>query len=159
MENNENIQETKRQFCAFWLSDRLFGVDILDVKEINEELSFTNVYHAAQEIKGLVNIRGQIHLIIDLARLIGIKVSMPQENRSLIIFKSGVAEDLGILVDKIEGIVNVDKEAFEPAGASTDASTLMPGVCKLDNKLMDIIDPRCFMRSNMHELAESLKSK
>ncbi|MBF0525581.1 MAG: hypothetical protein HQK56_10850, partial [Deltaproteobacteria bacterium] len=46
--------ERKRQFCSFWLSGRLFGVDILDVKEINSEITFTPIFHASKEVKGYV---------------------------------------------------------------------------------------------------------
>lgn len=154
-----NTQKPRRQFCTFWLGDRFFGIDILDVKEINEEAVFTNVYHATSEIKGLVNIRGHIYLIIDLAKLLGLVLKETKKQFSLIIFKPAVAEELGILVEKIGGIVKVDEESIEPVTSAAEGSLLITGVCKLDNKLMDVIDPRCFMRVNLNELAESLKLK
>ena len=54
------------RYCTFRLSGRLYGVDIEDVKEINTEVNFTPIFHASREIKGYINIRGQIYLLLDL---------------------------------------------------------------------------------------------
>ena len=62
---------TQRLFCTFRVDGRLFGVDILDVKEVTAETTFTRVAHAPDEVLGLVNIRGHIYLALDLRRLLG----------------------------------------------------------------------------------------
>ncbi len=54
------------KICSFRLSDRLFGVNILDVKEVNSDIEITPIYHARDSIRGYMNIRGQIHLVVDL---------------------------------------------------------------------------------------------
>ena len=62
------------RFCTFRLSDRLYGVNINDVKEINTEISYTPIFHATEEIKGYINIRGQIYLLLDLRKIFGFSV-------------------------------------------------------------------------------------
>ncbi len=53
-ENNgvEVIEDDVIQFCTFRLSSRLFGINILDVKEVNaDKINFTQVFHANKAIR------------------------------------------------------------------------------------------------------------
>ena len=63
--------ENPRLFCSFRVEGKLYGVDILDVKEVTTEMMYTRIAHAPDEVLGLVNIRGHIHLALDLRRLLG----------------------------------------------------------------------------------------
>ena len=58
------------------VNGRLFGVDILDVKEVTAETAYTRVAHAPDEVLGLVNIRGHIYLALDLRRLLGMPATV-----------------------------------------------------------------------------------
>ncbi|MDH5637536.1 MAG: chemotaxis protein CheW, partial [Nitrospinota bacterium] len=77
---DETETERKLQLSTFRLNDRLFGVDIQDVKEINTEVTFTQIFHASKEVRGYVNIRGQIHLVLDLRILLGFEKKEPDHD-------------------------------------------------------------------------------
>ena len=162
--NNQDINITtdspstiqnKRQFCTFWLSGRLFGVDILDVKEINKELNFTPIFHAPQQVKGYVNIRGQIHLIINLRILLGYKDKKTDSDSCMIIFKPTVSESFGVLVDKIGDVIKINEDRLEgtqaiakQAGLSetkTNLHELIEAVCKLKDSLLLILNAKSFI--------------
>jgi chemotaxis signal transduction protein len=141
----------KRQFCSFRVGGRLFGVNILDVKEVNTETGFTPIFHAPEEVRGYVNIRGQIHLILDLRMVMGFETRPVDEESRLVLFKPCVGDALGILVDRIGDVVTVDKIQIEdrrqadkgsPEGKDRRASDVGAGVCKLDNEIMVILNPR-----------------
>ncbi|MBF0496592.1 MAG: chemotaxis protein CheW [Deltaproteobacteria bacterium] len=145
--------ERKRQFCSFWLSGRLFGVDILDVKEINSEITFTPIFHASKEVKGYVNIRGQIHLVIDLRLLLGFERGDDVEGRRLIIFKTKVGEPFGVQVDRIGDVVEVTEGQIEQRtkvddklDRIVDAGDVIEGVCKLKDRLLVILNAKSFLR-------------
>lgn len=143
------------QYCSFWLDDKQFGIDILDVKEIDRKLSFTPIYHAPDEVKGYVNIRGQIFLVIDLRSLMGFEPMEVTPNSRVIIFKSDVGPSFGVLVDKIDDIIEVDKERIEERMAYDDEShlvaegmkDLIKGGCKLDTNLLVILNARRFLNA------------
>ena len=148
------ISEQKRQFCTFSLEEKLFGVDILDVKEINSTAEFTPIFHAAEEIKGYVNIRGQIHLILDLRLLIGYKSREVEETGRLVLFKTDVGENFGVLVDRIGDVVTVDETMIEERSKGdyqssdledTRLADISSGVCKLEGNLLVILDARKFL--------------
>lgn len=145
-----------KQFCTFHIAGRLFGVDILDVKEINSETDFTTIYHAASEIKGYVNIRGVIHLILDLAMLLGLTPTDNAETKKLVIFKPAVAPNFGVLVDGIGDVVRVSELEIDTRIKAEDyfsgqdehkarAMDLMNGVCKLKKQLLVILDAGKFL--------------
>ena len=140
----------KAQMCTFWIAGRLFGVDILDVKEINTEVEFCSIHHAGEEVRGYVNIRGQIHLVLDLRLLLGFEPEAVGPNSRVVIFKPHVGETFGVLVDKIGDIVDVVSDQIEERKTQQDdqltgrdgRKSLIKGECKLDDYLLVILDAK-----------------
>lgn len=151
--NNSNL------YCTFRLSERLFGVNILDVKEVNAVMDFTPIFHAPEEIKGYVNIRGQIYLILDLRLLMDLDpIDIGSQSR-LILFKNNVLESIGVLVDQVGEVVEVEDDQIEerrkargsaPEGNDRrkEFSNIGGGVCKLKNELMVVVNAK----SLVHEI-------
>jgi chemotaxis signal transduction protein len=145
----EGVETEKRQFCTFWISGRHFGVDILDVKEINSEVGFTPIFHAPKEVKGYVNIRGEIYLILDLGLILGFQSTEVDELSRIVLFDSGAGEAFGVLVDSIGDIVTVDEEQIEnrrmedmgppEEGSERRKLDLGGSVCKLEDELLVIV--------------------
>ena len=113
-ENEAALGADMCQFATFCLHERLFGVDIQDVKEINTEMELTQISHASNYVRGLVNIRGQVYVILDLRVMMGYPRSdeVSTENK-LLIFKQSVGENFGVLVDDIGDIVTIDKNSIK----------------------------------------------
>jgi len=98
------------QVAAFRLDGRLFGVDIRDVKEVNAEVALTRIYHAPRHICGYMNIRGQIHLVVDLRTEFGFEPGAVCSTSRVVIFKNTIDEPFGVLVDSVENIVTLTEE-------------------------------------------------
>lgn len=139
------------RFCTFRLSGRLYGVDIENVKEINTEINFTPIFHAIEEIKGYINIRGQIYLLLDLRKIFGFEEKEIDDASRVVLFMPSVGEPFGVLVDSIEDVVTVDpkmienrrkqdqkiEESFERRAADVGV-----GVCKLEDELLIILNAK-----------------
>jgi chemotaxis signal transduction protein len=136
----------KLQYCTFWIAGRLYGVDILDVKEIYPDVSLTPVFHSPKEVKGYVNVRGQIHLILDLRLMLGHEDKKVDGENCLVLFKPSVAEPFGILVEKIGDVVVADRDQMEknrPSQADVEKrSDLIDFVCKLEKTLLVVLNPK-----------------
>ena len=137
------------RFCTFRLSERLYGVDIKDVKEINTEINFTPIFHAPKEIKGYINIRGQIYLLLDPRKLFGFADKEIDETSRVVLFMPHVGEPCGVLVDSIEDVVTVEEKMIEnrrqneqkvPEGIERRAADVGEGVCKLEKELLIILN-------------------
>ena len=100
-------KENEITFCTFYLSNRLFGIDILNVKEVNKLKEMTAIQHAPEEIRGYVNIRGNLYLIADMKKVMGFPESTGRTSGKLIIFKPKIMEFTGIYVDDIGDTVTV----------------------------------------------------
>jgi chemotaxis signal transduction protein len=145
----EGLEAEKRQFCTFWISGRHFGVDILDVKEINSEVGFTPIFHAPREVKGYVNIRGEIYLILDLGLILGFQTKELSESSRTVLFDSEAGQAFGVLVDRIGDIVTLDEGQIEnrraedtgppEEGVERRRLDLGGAVCKLEDELLVIV--------------------
>lgn len=156
------------RFCTFRLSERLYGVDIKDVKEINTEINFTPIFHAPQEIKGYINIRGQIYLLLDPRKLFGFDDKEIDDASRVVLFMPHVGEPCGVLVDSIEDVVAVDEKMIEnrrqneqkvPEGIERRAADVGEGVCKLQKELLIILNAERLLKSVANINANTIKTE
>jgi len=171
----EQNESPKRQFCTFIIYNRLFGVDILHVKEINPQVNCVPIFHAPPEVRGYINIRGQIYLILDLQTILGFEPgSIPEttENQRIILFKSTIDEPFGILVDRISDVVTIEIDKIENRRSESDGSEQAPpnrierrsvdlseGIAKLDNQLLVILNPHTLLRIGTEPLTSGKSQK
>jgi purine-binding chemotaxis protein CheW len=132
-----------RLYCTFRLAGRLFGVDVAAVKEVNTHTALTPVPHAPAAVSGLVNLRGQLHLILDLRRLLGLGPAPVTPDSRLVILKPAVGESFGVLVDAVGEVVRVPAGQTESYRADDPARAggLVTGVGKIEGDLVVIVDP------------------
>jgi len=149
LSQSEEEKDNMFQFVTFWIGSELFGVDILDVKEITPMIDITPVFHAPEEVKGYVNIRGEIHLVIDMRYLLDAQNQEPAPENRIVIFKPSVAQPFGILVDRVGDVLDVHTSIIETenqieADVIDNAKTkqLVTAICKLEDELLMIIDAR-----------------
>lgn len=147
--NEPVIDVPTRSFCTFRADRRLYGMDVQSLREISAAIAITPVPPAVQAVRGLANLRSRILLVLDLRPLVGLKPVPCTQDSRLIIFKTSIAPDTGLLVDSVGNILSVPTERIEARdnelpSISGDFEEEPPqpvaGVCKLDNELLMIID-------------------
>ncbi len=152
-----------QQYISFILDGHLFGIDILLVREIIRNFEYTPVEHAPEGVKGLLNLRGQIITVLDLAEELGISECEEGGRRHCIILKAtdemarfldddeivneAGSETVGILVDDITDVIPVKPDQIEqpPANAAGVNGDKLMGVAKLTSKLLLILSMRKVM--------------
>jgi chemotaxis signal transduction protein len=150
--------ETARvnHYCTFRLSGHLFGFDIRSVREVNAQTALTPVPHAPPVVRGYVNLRGHIFLVLDLRLLLGMEPAPVTADSRLLIFKATVGESFGVLVDRIGDIVAVDAGLTEgwradeppPGGegpVAGRAGERVAGIARLEGELLVIVDPHTLL--------------
>ena len=141
----------EQQFVTFWIDQYLFGVNILNVREINSHTNATPVPLAQEAIRGLINLRGQIFTLLDLRFLLGLGHLRLTADTQNIILKTGTdnnasgdnaSDRVGFMVDKIGDIITVDDEELEapPANTGDIDAYYLSRVIKLPNTVASIID-------------------
>ena len=136
-------------YCTFRLAGRLFGVDVGLVKEVSTRTGLTPVPLASASVLGLVNLRGQLHLVLDLRRLLGLGESVVTPESRLVIFKPAVGEAFGVLADAVGDVVRLGAGQVERYADADPARAdgLLVGVGKNEGALMVLMDPYRLLES------------
>lgn len=129
------------QFCTFSLKDQLFGVPVQRVQEVIRYQETTRVPLVPQVIRGLINLRGQIVMAVDLRRRLGIEEHGPDIVPVNVVVRT-TEGPVSLLVDCIGDVVEVEDTTFEepPQTLSENMRQLITGVHKLESGLMHVLD-------------------
>ncbi|HYT93240.1 MAG TPA: chemotaxis protein CheW [Gemmataceae bacterium] len=140
--------EGARTFCTFRLGQSLFGIDIGLVKEVTTLTPLTPIPHAPAAAAGYVNLRGHVHLVLDLKRLLGLGATQPGPESLLVVFKPALGDPFGVLADRVGDIVSLRQDQIEESGsaeATAPHGGLVSGLGKLDGELLVLLDARKFL--------------
>jgi purine-binding chemotaxis protein CheW len=131
----------KKQFSTFFVDGLFFGVEVEKVQEVIRYQEMTRVPLAPAVVRGLINLRGHIVTAVDLRRRLELRERPADQLPMNVVVRS---EDGGVslLVDEIGDVLEVDEETFEgpPETLSPRARELVPGVYKLKDRLMHVLD-------------------
>ena len=132
-----------RQYCSFTLGDLLFGIEVEVVQEIIRSLEITRVPLSPQVVSGLINLRGQIVIAINLRRRLGLPDLESGRAPVNLVVRSG-NELVSFLVDDIGDIQNVAEDSFEPPPDTLQGvgKELIQGVYKLNDRLLLVLDSK-----------------
>jgi purine-binding chemotaxis protein CheW len=130
-----------QQFCTFFLKDQFFGVPVQQVQEVIRYQEMTRVPLVPPVIRGLINLRGQIVMAIDLRRRMGMDDRPDSELPMNVVVRT---EDgaVSFLVDEIGDVLEAEEQNFEPPPETLQGQgrDLLRGVYKLQNRLMLVLD-------------------
>ena len=131
----------EHQYCTFFLDGHYFGIDVLKVQEIICFQQMTRVPLAPPVVRGLINLRGQIVMGIDLRRRLGLQ---DRGNHELPVNVVVQTDDgpVSLFVDEIGDVVSVSDKQFEtpPQTMRGEARELVRGAYKLPERLLLILD-------------------
>lgn len=125
------------QLVTFHLGEELYGVNILDVKEIVRLQTVRNIPNAPYYVEGIINLRGEIIPIIDLHKRFKIQTILNQEDIDLeggFIILNIENNRMGIMIDKVERVVTVHAEEVKepPQMLSGIGNEYIEGVIRQD---------------------------
>jgi purine-binding chemotaxis protein CheW len=121
------------KLVCFELHGQEYGADINEVKETIPVRPITRVFLTPPWLSGIINLRGDVVAILDLAQLLGLPAtSITDDSRILIARVGGVAA--GMLVDRLAELrtLAVGTVRPPPPTLSTEGASLLRGVVTLD---------------------------
>ena len=136
-EQDNTTAEVQTDKYLIFLSDQLlYGIDANLVVEIITDHTITYLPRLPHYVRGIINLRGQIIPIIDIRLRLG---KPPREDCCVVV--ANVDNNLiGILVDGMEKMVDISKEAILPIPTHS-SQKLVSGMCSLpDGGTMLILD-------------------
>jgi purine-binding chemotaxis protein CheW len=131
----------ERLFATFYVDGDHYGVDALDVQEVLRHQPMTTVPLAADEVRGLINLRGQVVVAVDLRRRLGL-APLEDEHTSMNLVVRTEDGPVSLLVDRIGDVLRVDEDELESAPETVQGvqRELLLGILKLDAGLLHVLD-------------------
>jgi len=123
------------------LQEQFLGVPVQQVQEVIRYQEMTRVPLVADVIRGLINLRGQIVMALDLRRRFGLPDRAETELPTNVVVRTDDGP-VSFLVDEIGDVLEVDEESFEstPETLQGESRQLITGVYKLKDKLLLVLD-------------------
>jgi len=131
------------QYCTFELGSLLLGVEACSVQEVLRSQPITPVPLAPSFVRGLMNLRGQIVLVVDLCKRMGASegTSAPRPINVLTRTPAGI---VSLLADRVGDVIEVDPDAFDavPDTLQGPARDVLLGALRLPERLLLLLDPQ-----------------
>lgn len=100
------------EIIAFRLHDQEFCVRTTTIREIRGWGPATPIPHAPADVISMMNSRGAVIPIVDLANKLGMKSTEPNE-RSAIVFAEVHGMAMGLVVDRVSDILTISESLLQ----------------------------------------------
>jgi purine-binding chemotaxis protein CheW len=134
---------TAAHLVCFRVGKETYGIDIFVVREIVKAQEITSVPGASDYVLGIINLRGKIVSVVDLAQRLRLgRSSVGRESRILVVDLEGFT--VGFLVDAATEVLKLAPESIEAAPDELKGSVqddYLEGVGKLKDRLVIILNP------------------
>lgn len=141
MEDKGFAVDREMQVVAFKVGREDFGVDVKKVEGVISMVDITRMPRAPQFVEGIINLRGQIVAVVDLANRLGIE-STERGAATRIVVVEAQEVKVGLVVESPE-VLNISQEDIEasPMLATSDVNaSFIMGVVKLGDRLLILLD-------------------
>ncbi|RMH69709.1 MAG: hypothetical protein D6675_11730 [Gemmatimonadetes bacterium] len=130
------------QMICFRLGDEEFCIPITQVKEIHPSVDIITLPNLPEFIAGIIRLRDMVIPVVDLGQRFQFRNKLLPGYGTLIVSALKNNEVLGLLVDSISNVEYATQENVKPLPPMFDPveSEYMPGVIKLDTRLIVILD-------------------
>lgn len=155
LDREENIL----QLVTFHVEEEEFGVNILDVREINRMMEITRVPHAPDFVEGVINLRGQVIPVVDLRKRFGLPSVERTKEARIVVVELG-DKVVGFLVDSVSEVLRVTHARVEPPPPIVGGieSEYIQGVVKLEDRLLILLDLQRLLTQGETQELEALEA-
>jgi purine-binding chemotaxis protein CheW len=136
------------EFVTFYSGGQCFSIEISQVREIRRWGPFTSVPHSPTGVLGVMNLRGSVIPIYDLAARLGL-AETPENPRNVIVVVMFGEQILGLLVESVSEIMSVarDKIQITPEMRAESGQTPIAGLINTETGMTQIVDLASIIRT------------
>jgi purine-binding chemotaxis protein CheW len=141
------VGDSQFQLVSFQLGEELYGVNIMDVKEIVRVQDIRPIPNAPYYVEGIFNLRSEIIPIISLHKRFHLKKAQMEEGDEYLggfIIINIDGNKLGIIIDRIARVVMVQQSEIQPPPQMLTGigAEYITGVVRQDNAYLIMLDIR-----------------
>ena len=130
----------RRELIAFCIGDQEYCVDIMSVREIRGWSPATPLPQTPGYMRGVINLRGAVLPIMDLAERLGLPATTPSDRSVTIVVKVG-SRLVGLLVDAVSDILTIAVNSIQPTPdvACDQVKTFVRGLISIEGRMISEI--------------------
>jgi purine-binding chemotaxis protein CheW len=157
------VKTDSRQLVTFQLGEELYGVNIMDVKEIVRVQTIRAIPNAPAYVEGIFNLRSEIIPIINLHKRFHIRKLFTSEEDELLsgfVILDIDGMKLGVIIDRISRVVTIEQSEVQPPPQmfSGIGAEYIQGVVRQEEGYLIILDIRdLFNPKELQKIAELRK--
>jgi len=141
----EQGQTLNTQYLIFTLGGESFAIGILSIKEIIEFGQLTEVPMMPTVVRGVINLRGAVVPVIDLAVRFGRPPTTVARRTCIVIVEllnDDVRMDVGVVVDSVNEVIDILKSDIEapPSFGARIRTDFIAGMGKVNGSFVIILD-------------------
>lgn len=129
---------------TFSLMGEVFGLPILDVREIIRMTEITPVPQAPGFVEGVINLRGQILPVVDLRKRFGITPKENDDTTRIVVVELSHAA-VGLIVDSVSEVLRIPADVVAPPPslvAGSIGAEYIKGIGHYDERMIILIEMR-----------------
>lgn len=130
-----------REMITFDIGDQSFCMDIMRVREIRGWTETTILPHAPEFVLGIINLRGAVVPIVDLATRLGLPALEPGARHVILVTQLG-PRMVGFLVSAVSDIFDVSAGAIQPIPSNWGEArpSFLEGVIAEEDRALGVLD-------------------
>lgn len=133
------------QYLTFFIAEEEYALSILRVKEIIQYEVLTHVPMTPPWIRGVINLRGSVVPVVDLAVKFGLPASPLGKTTCVVIVEvalDGERAVMGVLADDVAEVIDLDADSIEPPPpfGTTARVDYLTGMGKIGRKFALVLD-------------------
>jgi purine-binding chemotaxis protein CheW len=145
MEIKEQEEAVQQQYLTFFLADEEYAVGIQRVKEIIEYTTITKVPKVPAWIRGVINLRGNVVPVVDLAVRFGMEERPVTKTTCIVIVEVQQEAEravMGVIADAVNQVIDLAPKDIEepPAFGTRVRLEYLFGMGKLGKKFALILN-------------------
>ncbi len=141
MTNNAGLSKLdNRELIAFCVGRQEFCINVMMVREIRGWAGATVLPRSPRYVKGVINLRGAVLPIVDLAGRLGLPSAEPTARNVIIVVQIG-HQQIGLLVDAVSDILTAsDAEIQMSPDLSSDlVKNFVKGLLPVEGRMISLI--------------------
>jgi len=141
MSQEQIIELEPVELLTFKLSDQEYSLDIMCVREIRGWTNATPMPHAPSFMRGVINLRGTVLPVMDLAERLGLPARAHSDRNVIIVVKHGEAMT-GLLVDAVSDIIALKHSDLQPPpdAAIHGAPAIIKSITLIEDRMIRVLD-------------------
>lgn len=131
-----------RELITFEVEGQVFGLDIMAIREIRAWSPTTRLPRVPSYVAGVVNLRGTVLPVIDLAARLGWRPTEASPRHAIIVTQQG-AQISGWIVDSVSDIVTLDSADLQPPPPTATGDTVVPfleGLAAIEDRMVMVLN-------------------